>query len=175
MPQAQQICDTCRTIPFLTVFTKRIKHKDAIALGPLEDIVRKQERCYCCAVIASSFQAQQPWARLDAVRTRDLLLAEGDATDVWLYNYTFIDKMELTLRIGISANRENQTNRRGRRKNAGDLRITQASAAKMGLSPQGQGRELSQAADISLATKWVRMQLLSRQHDLGSSTFTEDA
>jgi hypothetical protein len=156
MARTKQICSDCRKIFTSGLFINELKHEDAIALGCLEDIIdHKGVGCSFCAFIVSSFRAQQPWQRFDAERTLELLQTDGDDTNVWLYSYVSMEDEFPILRIGLSTNKNDQLNRRGRNKHAGDVQILHSSAVHYGLKPEGRGRKMAATADMSLARAWL--------------------
>jgi hypothetical protein len=156
MARTRQICSECRKIFTSGLFTNQLKHEDAIALGRLGDIIdNKGCGCSFCALIVSSLRAQQPWQRFDTERTLELLLADGDDTNVWLYSYVFMKDEFPILRIGLSTNKEDQVNRRGRRKHVGDVQILHSSAVHYGLKPEGRGRRMTATTDMALARAWL--------------------
>lgn len=155
MARTKKICSNCREILTSSLFTKELGHEDAIALGPLEDIIDKKEMCSFCAIIVASFRAQQPWLKFDAKRTLELLQADGDDTNVWLYSYVFMRDNDPILRIGLSTNKNEQVNRRGRHEHVGDLQILRSSAELYRLKPEGRGRRVAATTDMSLARAWL--------------------
>jgi hypothetical protein len=155
MASDSQLCAQCRDVDIASLFTGVLDHKEAIALGPLENIISKKEECALCAAFVASFQAQQPWTRFDAGRTLELLRTDGDDTNVWLYSYVIMKDKSPVLRVGLSTNKNDQINRRGRRKHAGDIQLMQSSAEQLSIALQGRGRSISTTTDMDLARTWL--------------------
>ncbi|OAK97937.1 HET-domain-containing protein [Phaeosphaeriaceae sp. SRC1lsM3a] len=155
MASANELCTQCQRIDIASLFRKALGHQQALDIGPLEEIIAKEAECAFCATVVASFQAQQPWTRSDAARTLRLLHDDGDSTDVHLYSYVFMTDATPLFRLGVSTNKDNKTNRRGRYKHAGDLQIMQSSATRLGIPEQGRGRRMQPTTNMALARNWL--------------------